>query len=208
MSFRTKILMLSVMGIGITCGMMIFTVWGQKSLLRSTIRAEVDELGHQQCEAVAKDVHAMLTVQNESIKQKVRSDLNVARNILHGMGEIGFADDSVSWTAVNQYTKEAIGLQLPKMTVGGQWLGRNSDPGVASPVVDDVKKLVGGTCTVFQRMNDGGGHAPSVHERGRRRRLACHRDIHPGGQSRWYSESGCFYSTLGQYLCWASLCCQ
>jgi signal transduction histidine kinase len=62
----------------------------------------------------------------------------------------------VSWKAVNQYTKNITPVNLPRMNVGETWLGQNSDPKTASPIVDKVKELVGGTCTIFQRMNDAG----------------------------------------------------
>ena len=42
------------------------------------------------------------------------------------------------------------------MQVGTLWLGQNRDAGIPSPVVDKVKSLVGGTCTIFQRMNEAG----------------------------------------------------
>jgi hypothetical protein len=47
-------------------------------------------------------------------------------------------------------------LRLPQLTVGGAWVGQNTDPGVPTPVVDEVKGLVGGVATIFQRMNADG----------------------------------------------------
>jgi signal transduction histidine kinase len=42
------------------------------------------------------------------------------------------------------------------MYVGKTWLGQNASTSAATPVVDEVKKLVGCTCTIFQRMNENG----------------------------------------------------
>lgn len=42
------------------------------------------------------------------------------------------------------------------MTLGGEWLDQNTDIGIPTLLVDEVKLLVGGTCTVFQRMNEAG----------------------------------------------------
>ncbi len=42
------------------------------------------------------------------------------------------------------------------MMVGSRWLGQNNHMGVDSPIVDMIKRLVGGTATIFQRMNDQG----------------------------------------------------
>ncbi|MEN6333953.1 MAG: methyl-accepting chemotaxis protein, partial [Phycisphaerales bacterium] len=47
-------------------------------------------------------------------------------------------------------------VELPKMMIGDAWLGKTSDASATAPVVDQVQKLVGGACTIFQRMNDAG----------------------------------------------------
>jgi hypothetical protein len=57
---------------------------------------------------------------------------------------------------VNQLTNAATSVELPKMMVGGTWLGQNRDMKATTPVVDDIKQLVGGTATIFQRMNKQG----------------------------------------------------
>ena len=156
MSFKFKILGLALVGICVTSTILMIAVWRQRGELEETVLAEVDGLGRQQCAAIVKDVHTMLSVQSESIKQKVRSDLNVARHVLAESGGTHFGEESVTWKAVNQYTKEASEISLPRMMVGDRWLGQNTDISVASPIVDEVKDLVGGTCTIFQRMNEAG----------------------------------------------------
>jgi hypothetical protein len=45
---------------------------------------------------------------------------------------------------------------LPVMSVGGTPLAGNGNPGVSTPVVDEVQKLVGGVATIFQRVNKQG----------------------------------------------------
>jgi len=40
--------------------------------------------------------------------------------------------------------------------VGETWLGKIADMSTAVPVVDETQKLIGGACTIFQRMNDAG----------------------------------------------------
>ena len=64
--------------------------------------------------------------------------------------------ETATWQAVNQYTKASESVDLPYKTLGGEWLGQNADPGIPTRLVDEVKLLVGGTCTVFQRMNEEG----------------------------------------------------
>jgi methyl-accepting chemotaxis protein len=42
------------------------------------------------------------------------------------------------------------------MLAGKNWLGQNKDASLPSPVVDQVRQLVGTNCTIFQRMNEAG----------------------------------------------------
>ena len=105
---------------------------------------------------VAENVYAMCQAQQELLQEKVGYDLNVARRALSDAGPVSFADETVAWDAINQYTKSATKVALPKMLVGDAWLGANREVGTVSLIVDDVKELVGGTCTIFQRMNDAG----------------------------------------------------
>ena len=47
-------------------------------------------------------------------------------------------------------------VRLPRMVLGTKSIVENRSFDQPSPVVDEVKSLVGGTCTVFQRMNEAG----------------------------------------------------
>ena len=42
------------------------------------------------------------------------------------------------------------------MLLGGKWLGQNRDSGTPSPIVDQLQSLLGGACTIFQRMDETG----------------------------------------------------
>ncbi len=156
MSFKVKILLLSLVGIGMTSAVLTCAVWYQRGALGTTVLAEVNNLGQSQCAAVAKDVHAMLAVHSKTIEHQLLADLNIAREVMKQTGDVRFGSDQISWPAVNQTTKQTTTISLPKMELGGVWLGQNTDSAVASPVVDKVKELVGGTCTIFQRMNQAG----------------------------------------------------
>ena len=98
----------------------------------------------------------MVQVQHEKIKKELLANLNVARHVAQAHGAIGIAPDRVEWIAVNQASKQKISVSLPRMILRNQWLGKNASPAVSSPVVDEVKSLVGGSCTIFQRMNEAG----------------------------------------------------
>ncbi len=113
-------------------------------------------LARTQMVASLKLVETMCRAQNELTQEVIDGSLRLARNILLSIGKVTLSGETVQWRAVNQFTKEVQNISLPKMLVGGRWLGKNRDPNKPSPIVDEVMKLSGQTCTIFQRMNERG----------------------------------------------------
>jgi methyl-accepting chemotaxis protein len=117
----------------------------------------LSQLAHESLTNTVSGILTMVATQNEVLQEMVGQDLNVARRVLRDAGGLALDfSETATWQAVNQYTKEKIAIDLPHMSLGGEWLGQNADPGIPTPLVDEVKLLVGGTCTVFQRINEAG----------------------------------------------------
>jgi methyl-accepting chemotaxis protein len=94
----------------------------------------------------------------ESSDARTRTRLNhsiIVASDEFASGGVAFKD-SVAWKAVNQFTGESQIVSLPKMFVGGNWLGQNYDSSVPSAVVDKVTRYTRDSCTIFQRMNEQG----------------------------------------------------
>lgn len=154
--FKGKVFLLSLMGIVMASGLVIGAILTQKARLLEQTREEVDRLGREECAKIAKDVYLMLRVAHRKLQKELENNLRVAREIFRQTGRVSFSNQKVSWKALNQVTKEVQEVELPKMLVGSQWLGQNWDLSKPSPIVDKVQELVGGTCTIFQRMNEAG----------------------------------------------------
>ena len=105
--------------------------------------ASEDDLEH-----LVRNIYSMCKVQEEMVQMKVVSDLNVARDILyhHGREIEVVPEKKVSFDAVNQFTNERFPVTLPFWRVGNVPLSRDTH------FVDEVQNLVGGTCTIFQRI--------------------------------------------------------
>ena len=128
----------------------------QKNRISKVVIEELDYLSHEYIAQIASDVLELCETSNELIQDQVDNNLNVARKILTEKGGTSFSSANITWTAVNQYSQEATVVSLPRMNVGGLWLGDNRDLSRETPFVDEVVELVGGTCTIFQRMNERG----------------------------------------------------
>ncbi|MEW6236728.1 MAG: Cache 3/Cache 2 fusion domain-containing protein [Candidatus Omnitrophota bacterium] len=135
--------------------LVLLAVWqsGQYSRLAQT---EVDQLIRADLDHITQGIYNLVKIGDETVQERVNYNLNVARLLLSNAGGISLSQEEAAWTAVNQFTDERIDIRLPKMSIGGQWLGQNSDPNVKTAVVDEVMHLVGETCTIFQRMNEKG----------------------------------------------------
>jgi methyl-accepting chemotaxis protein len=118
--------------------------------------AETRQLASDQQKSIGTGIIAMLASQQEVLEEKVASDLNVARNVLQQTGAIRLSEETVEWQIINHGTRERVVERLPKMLIGESWLGQNDRISKPSPVVDRVRELVGGTCTIFQRINEQG----------------------------------------------------
>ena len=158
MKLKTKISGMGITLVFVTAVLIVsITVWKT-----SNVQREIDKerIATAQSEAakITRDIYLMCRAAQESILNTVKSSLKVANQLVSTTGDIAFDKSSqpVSWTAVNQYNKQQTAIELPPMTVGDTWFGQNSNPQVVTPLVDKVQELVGGTVTVFQRMNDQG----------------------------------------------------
>lgn len=97
-----------------------------------------------------------IATHDAAVRQKVNYDLNVANHLLENAGGLGECDGDVTWQAVDQYTRIAQRITLPRLCAGDIWLEQNDTFDRETPIIDTVQSLVGGTATIFQRMNERG----------------------------------------------------
>jgi len=157
MRLRSKVLGVSVTGVVITAVVAAAAVMLLKPHFVRQMTGELNVLAQQECQKIAKDAYVMLKVYHETLQARIRNDLGVAQEVLAQHGPVSFSDRAtVSWEAINQLTKSRERVVLPQVFLGSTSLGQNDDPKSPSPVVDKVGSLLGGTCTLFQRMNEAG----------------------------------------------------
>ena len=106
-------------------------------------RAYESDLDH-----IVTNIRAMCRVQQELLQNKLSSDLQVAQRIFYrNKHRIDISPERrVEFDAEDQFTKEVTRVRVPFWSIGGQAISRNY------VLVDQVQQLVGGTCTVFQRI--------------------------------------------------------
>ncbi len=97
---------------------------------------------------IVTNIHAMCRAQQELLQNKLTSDLKIAHRIFHRNGHriVISPERLVEFEAEDQLTKETTRIRVPFWSIGGQAITRNDT------LVDQVQQMVGGTCTVFQRI--------------------------------------------------------
>jgi Cache 3/Cache 2 fusion domain/Methyl-accepting chemotaxis protein (MCP) signalling domain len=114
-------------------------------------------LGHD-VEEAARGAASMAGLVGARVESEQRSfcesALETARDLLADSGGVQLGDRSVDWQLVDA-SGSRRSVSLPVLRLAGADVVRNEDPHTRSPYVDEVKRLVGGTCTVFQRTPDG-----------------------------------------------------
>jgi len=117
---------------------------------------ETRELAEKGLDNTVEGVYSMLVTQQELLEKMVEGNLNASFELAKEYGGIRLGLGEWEWNAVNQYTKKATPVELPQMYIGDTPIAKLSDFSAASRLVDDVGRLVGGTSTIFQRMDEAG----------------------------------------------------
>ncbi len=87
---------------------------------------------------------------------ELKHDLAFATFLLSAHGGVRPSTTEHGWQAINQFSKASQEISLPLLQVGESVLQPNDSFDTPTPIVDDVGKVLGTTCTIFQRMNDKG----------------------------------------------------
>ena len=86
----------------------------------------------------------------------VRRALTVAQQLLEDAGGATLGERREELRVTDQVTSATRVAHLPELLLGGVPLDRDDDPKRRARLVDDVVAQVGGSCTLFQRLDDEG----------------------------------------------------
>jgi methyl-accepting chemotaxis protein len=153
---RSRMLIVGLALLVVPFAVIVGVVFTSEMRMREAAEVEVRKLATQDLDHVVQGITAMCGAQQAVLEDAVADGLAVTRATLARTGPVHLDLAPVPWTAVNQFTKVATAVELPRFQLGDTWLGQNDDAAVVSPVVDEVTGLVGGTATIFQRLNAAG----------------------------------------------------
>jgi len=153
---RTKLLLIGILVTLIPLAIIMATVFVQNKKVFQVGQRESLNLAYADLDHIVDNIYTLAESHQEVTQKNIDAALNVARSLVQQGGGIGLASQTVEWSAVNQFTKAGTTIEIPKMMVGGEWLGQVASPKHKALIVDSVKELLDVTCTIFQRMNANG----------------------------------------------------
>ncbi|OGV48991.1 MAG: hypothetical protein A2017_17425 [Lentisphaerae bacterium GWF2_44_16] len=156
-NLKRKIVVLAIASALFPVIAMSLLTFRQEKDIQSIIEKEMKVLSRDSLKYIASDIYGMCEVSNNILLNQLTSDLNMSRKILKEQGGVSLSKtEKMKWDAINQFTKETMEITLPKIFVGNKWIELNNNFSISMPVVDEMRELSGGTCTIFQRMNEQG----------------------------------------------------
>jgi hypothetical protein len=155
MKLRTKLLVVGISLAVIPLLIISVVMFRQFGAMVDVAAVESTNLAYADLDNIATWVYSGCMMQQKMVEEKLDCALNVSNSLL-AMSDANLAQETVAWNAVNQFDKSTLRVELPKMMIGDVWLEQNNDSGKTSPLVDNVRQLAGGTCTIFQKMNESG----------------------------------------------------
>lgn len=155
-ALRTQLLSAGIILTAIPLILIGFLVFNQNRKMTETIEADITKMAYQNLDHVSENIYSLCENQQQALENKVNSALRVANDLLKRSGEMKLGREMVTWQVINPLSKNKTSVDLPRMLAGDIWLEKNKTFQEPSPIVDTVQDLVGGTCAIFQRMNDQG----------------------------------------------------
>lgn len=129
----------------------------EKKPLVEGIEKEIKALLQTTFNATIHDIYASCQTANDLITKELESTINVINYEIKNLGGIYLnSANEVEWSAINEDTNQVTKVKLPQVLVGETWLGQNKSFGKKTPLIDPIKDLLGGTISIYQRMNDAG----------------------------------------------------
>jgi len=157
LTLRTKLLTLGISLTVIPFVVVVLAICRQNKLMNTATREGCTKLAYESLDHTAQNVYDLCTTHQDALRNQVTTSLRVASTRLKAQGEITFSPDrAISWNALNQLTGKAAEVSLPVMRLGDTELVPVLDAQIEAYFVDDVSRIVGGTCTLFQRMDSEG----------------------------------------------------
>jgi signal transduction histidine kinase len=156
-SLRFKLLFWGIILTAVPLIVVNLIVFQQNKVMEKSAENGLMKLANTDLDHIAQGIYNLCDVYRKSLQDATSTSIRVADSVLQKYGKVELISDrKITWEAKNQENQTSQKFELPAMQLGKYVITPNADPKVQSPLVDEVQKTIGGTCTIFQRMNEEG----------------------------------------------------
>jgi methyl-accepting chemotaxis protein len=156
LDLRWKILAIALLPTALLVAAFLVTFAVQRARVAGKVESGIGQLTEDRLAGAAVALRTLSEATHRELWNQVPRSLRVARDQMDRLGPVTFSRETVDWSARNQLDGSVERIALPRVMVGGTWIGQNADPNRPSPLVDRVRELAGSEATLFQRMNERG----------------------------------------------------
>ncbi|HMQ55114.1 MAG TPA: Cache 3/Cache 2 fusion domain-containing protein, partial [Anaerolineae bacterium] len=153
---QTKLTLFGTGSVLLTVLVLIGVAIWQSEVFSSQVHDEVQVIIDDDLDHITHGMYSLIATRDQNMKDQMEHNLNVADYVLDGHGPVTLAEQTLPWTAVNQFTQAKTTVELPQLRVGQTILEPNATIEVETPVVDQIAQLTGGMVSIFQRINEAG----------------------------------------------------
>lgn len=128
----------------------------QEKPMLNEINKELTNLIGDSLDKIVENVYSSCITANTLVIDRINDAMKIAKKIQDEKGPFTLSKETVMWTAINQETGKTKKIELPKILLGGVWLGQNDAFDVRTPFIDDIADIVPEDLSLFQKINATG----------------------------------------------------
>ncbi len=171
-TIKSKIIIAGIIAVAIPVIFILTLVNKEKANISNTVVKEAAKQLNEHMQSVAQDTYSLCESQQELLEKVMQANMNVLMDKIKEKGGIFLLNEGagIEWNAVNQSNHKESRITLPKLGYGakgwldsgtagaaaGGWFAPNYESSSPTPLIDETAALIGGTCTIFQRINEAG----------------------------------------------------
>ncbi len=118
---------------------------------------ESDSQNSSQLKQLSLDMTSLVSLQYDSLHKQLDIGLPMAVAAVQSLGGFSQEAATTTWTATNPTSGTKTQLTLPRLDLGGSWLGEVTDPARPVPSIDGIAKATGAQVVVYQLDGSGTG---------------------------------------------------
>lgn len=154
-TYKKKIILLAMVSAVLPIAGMSWLIIQLERDVLSRATAGLESLARTNVAQIARDVYGLCAISDDLFSEQMDQNIRAAREMVYGSGPVTLGDP-LTWVIKSDDGQTLRDVTLPALCIDGYAFTPDNRMDQYGPVVDDVKRLTGMDCTLFQRINEQG----------------------------------------------------